>query len=260
LFTRELAVAFEVYAQYYDALYLEKDYEAECEFVEGLFQRYGVGPLLRNILDLGCGTGGHVLPLARRGYQVTGVDRSPEMLRVARQKAAEAGLAPEFVEGDIRDLALGREFDAVISMFAAVGYQTTNDDLVRALRTARRHLTPGGLFVFDVWFGPAVLAQRPSDRYRIVERGDERIVRFAHPELDIVAQVVRVNYVVWHVREGRLLQEVEETHPMRFFFVQEVAHYLETSGFQLLHACPFMAPDRALTDQDWNMAVVAQAV
>jgi len=64
-----------LYAGTYDALYQDKDYEAECDFLQQVFARYAQAPI-RAILDLGCGTGGHALPLARRGYALTGVDRS----------------------------------------------------------------------------------------------------------------------------------------------------------------------------------------
>ena len=75
------------YAQFYDILYQDKDYEAECDFLEQIFDRYAPGPV-RTILDLGCGTGGHTLPLARRGYEVVGVDRSEKMLAEARRDDA----------------------------------------------------------------------------------------------------------------------------------------------------------------------------
>ena len=136
------------YANYYDTLYREKDYEKDCDFLEQILEELSSEPISR-ILDLGCGTGGHALPLARRGYDVTGVDRSEQMLAIARAKAVQANLSVEFRQGDIRNLELGQTFDAVISMFAVMSYQTTNDDIMSAFHTAKRHLEPGGLFVFD---------------------------------------------------------------------------------------------------------------
>ena len=72
------------YADAYDLLYEEKDYLAECDLLESLFQTYGEGPIHR-IIDFGCGTGNHAIPLASRGYQVTGVDRSVNMLSQAEK-------------------------------------------------------------------------------------------------------------------------------------------------------------------------------
>ena len=248
-----------VYAGAYDALYQDKDYEAECDFLEQIFARYAQAPI-RTILDLGCGTGGHALPLARRGHTVTGVDHSETMLAEARRKIISQGVGScDFVQGDIRTLDLGQTFDAVIAMFAVISYQTANADLAAAFAAARRHLVPGGLFVFDVWFGPAVLAERPEDRYKVIASDAERIVRFAHPELDILSHTVRVNYKLWRIRGRQIVDEVDESHLMRFLFPQETVHYLNEAGFKLLRWCPFMEFDRLPTERDWNVAVIAAA-
>ena len=253
---------FGAYAAYYDTLYQDKDYEAECDFLEQIFAQYAQAPV-RTILDLGCGTGGHTLPLTWRGYAVTGVDRSEQMLATAQAKASSAlerSNVPTFERADVRTLDLGRTFDAAIAMFAVISCQTTNDDLLAAFCTARRHLEPGGLFVFDAWFGPAVLTERPSDRYKVVERDGERIIRFASPTLDVLRHTVRVDYKVLRLKDGQVLDEVNEPHLMRFLFPQEVEYYLQRSGFRLLRLCPFMNLEGELTERDWNMIAIAEAV
>ena len=251
---------FAEYAGFYDALYRDKDYEAEVDFLVDTFARYGVAP--RNILDLGSGTGNHDLPLARRGYQVVGVDQSPAMVAQARRKADEAGLTgrAEFVVGDVRSLELGRPFDAVVSMFAVVSYMRTNDDLRGMFATARRHLEPGGLFVFDGWFGPAVLTQRPAAKTKVVELpGGEVVRRTATPALDVLAQTVTVTYDVERTSGGRVVETSHESHTVRFLFAQEVSAFLEAAAFELLVLAPFMELDRQPTADDWNVSVVARA-
>ncbi|MFC2046631.1 class I SAM-dependent DNA methyltransferase [Chloroflexota bacterium] len=124
----------QVYADQYDLLYADKDYEAECDLLVQVFQRYGNGPI-RTILDLGCGTGNHAFPLAKRGYQVTGVDRSVDMLAQAERKANETPVVagyhhPAFHQGDVRKLDWGQQFDAVLVMFTVLGYQLTNDHVL----------------------------------------------------------------------------------------------------------------------------------
>src|SRR5207253_8134038 len=124
---------------------------------------------------IGCGTGNHSWPLARRGYRMTGADRSTAMLDRAKEKASTENLGdltPAFEHGDIRELDLHRTFDAVLMMFAVLGYQLTNDDVSAALGTVRRHLEPGGLFVCDVWYGPAVLSIRPGERVKSTSTAD----------------------------------------------------------------------------------------
>lgn len=145
------------YAGVYDWLYTDKDYAAERDLLEQLFWRHAAGKV-GAILDLGCGTGGHAFPLLERGYQVVGVDRSEGMLSQAIRKLAalppEASSGLEFLQGELQTLELDRSFDAVLMMFAVLGYQTTNAEVLAALDTARRHLTPGGLLIFDLWYGP----------------------------------------------------------------------------------------------------------
>src|SRR5918999_826846 len=91
------------YADAYDVLYKDKDYVEESRLLDRLLQTYGNGPV-RSVLDLGCGTGNHALPLAKRGYAVVGVDRSAGMLKSARKKAASGQVdgKPNFYHGDIR--------------------------------------------------------------------------------------------------------------------------------------------------------------
>src|SRR5436190_6419443 len=124
------------YAEMYDSLYASKDYERECDRLEQAFRL--AGRKVRQVLDLGCGTGNHAIPLARRGYSVYGVDRSPDMLQRARHKVSLAGGGDvQFVLGDLRAVQLERCFDACVLMFAVLGYQTTNHDVMAALPNVR---------------------------------------------------------------------------------------------------------------------------
>src|SRR5437867_1827851 len=146
------------FARYYDIIYHGLvNYEGDVNFLEAVFRRYRVKP--RTILDLGCGTGNHDIPLARRGYRVTGLDQSSAMLSVARKKTAESRVRVRFVRADMRSFRFGKQFDAVLCMFGAFGYILPRRDVVRALRSVRAHLGPGGLFIFEFWQGSATRAE-----------------------------------------------------------------------------------------------------
>ena len=246
----------QVYGDAYDSMYADKDYAAECKLIEDLFARYAHSKV-RDVLDLGCGTGNHAVPLARSGYTVVGVDRSAEMLRHARAKGA--GTHASFIEGDIRTLDLGRQFDAVLTMFAVLGYQTANADVIAALQTARRHLKPGGLFVYDVWYGPAVTAQRPSDRVRVIPVNGGRILRVASGQLDSGRQMCTVRFHLWRFAGDRLIAESEEVHPMRYFFPQELGLLLESAGFAPVRLGAFPAVEVDPDETTWNVLGVARA-
>lgn len=251
---------FDKYAQFYDAVYRDKDYVAECNFIEEIFKSYSAVPIT-SILDLGCGTGGHALPLAKRGYHVTGIDQSSSMIASARNKTTDTGNAGRvnFSTGDIRHIHLETTFDAVISMFSVVGYMITNEDVLSFFRTARKHLKSGGLFLFDIWSGPTVLSQRPLDRYKIIGNTSDRIIRFSHPEIDLYHHTVDVHYELLHLQNNLVTAQASELHKVRFFFPQEITLYLELTGFIVRNMCPFMHLERRMSDKDWEMTIVAEA-
>lgn len=241
------------YAAAYDALYEEKDYDAECDLVERVFAQYGDGEF-HALLDLGCGTGNHAVPLARRGYEVIGVDRAEAMLDLAREKAGDDA---SYLLGDIRDLRLGRAFDAVLVLFAVLGYQHADEDVLAALRTARAHLRPGGLLLFDVWYGPAVMREKPEHRERTVESEAGRIVRSSDGRLDLEQNICTVDFRVRRFEGDELVSETEEAHEMRYFFADELERLLADTGLKLLRLGAFPDIDAEPDDTTWNVLAVA---
>jgi SAM-dependent methyltransferase len=248
---------FDSYAQYYDLFYREKDYPREVDYVDALIKKYATNDP-RTILDLGCGTGAHAVLLARKGYRVTGVDHSDAMLAVAEEKKRQCESSVEFEKGDISTVRLQRSFDAAIAMFAVMGYQTTNERLESTLLNVWHHLNHDGLLIFDAWFGPAVIIQKPHDRVFVVKEGAGEIIRLARPVLDILTHTVSVNYTVLHIEDNMQLDHVEETHRMRFFFPKELDFMLAKTGYEVLGMHPFMKLDGDLTENDWNMTVIAK--
>lgn len=240
------------YASVYDTLYAEKDYEAECDQLVAVFKQHGS---VKKVLDLGAGTGNHAIPLATRGYDVTGVDLSAGMVAQARVKAAERGLPIEFHQGDIRTASVPGTFDAALMMFAVLGYQTTNADVAASLRTARRHLKPGGLLVFDVWHAPAVLRSPPGDRVRVQPASGGRVIRLTSPELDAVDHLCRVRFRTLAISGSAIERETDEVHVMRFFSVPELRAHLEAAGFGEPRFSAF--PAGPLTPDTWNLMCVA---
>ena len=252
------AIFGQAYASAYDAFYAEKDYEAECDLVERTFRGFETNRV-RSVLDLGCGTGNHALRLARRGYAVTGVDLSPDMLRLARAKGVDAGVGVEWREGDVRSVDAGGPFDAALLMFAVLGYQHRNEDVLATFRNIRRHLRPGGLLAFDAWYGPGVLADPPGSRSRLVETADGPLTRSVTSKLDVRRHLCHVHYRLSRLHAGREDSVADETHVVRYFFPMELELLLEISGFELLALGDFEAPEREPDERSWNAFVIARA-
>jgi SAM-dependent methyltransferase len=244
------------YADSYDALYADKDYGAECDLLEEIFR--GAGRPIRSVLDLGCGTGRHSVELARRGYEVTGVDLSEAMLERARRRAVDrAAGRTAFVRGDIQTVQLGMRFDAVVSMFAVVGYQIGDAAVRSTLANVRRHLETGGLFVFDVWYGPAVLAVGPSVRVKVVTTEAGAIERRAVGTLEPEGHVCSVTYELTRRRVGLPDVTAFETHRMRYFFETELGGFLEASGLALRSVSAFPDVQNPPSAASWNVLVAA---
>ena len=223
---------FKDYAAYYDLLYQNKDYEGESGYVDRLIKKYH--PCAKTVLDLGCGTGRHAHSLAKRGYQVTGIERSESMLSVAKELEASRDGSLVFHQGDIRDFSLNQTFDAVISLFHVISYLEKNEDLEATLSNIRRHLDKGGIFIFDFWYGPAVLTDRPSTRHKMIENDVFKISRFADPVMFPNDNRVDVHYslTVEHKKNG-FVHDMKETHKMRYWFMPEILMFLERAQLEV---------------------------
>lgn len=246
------------YANVYDTLYRDKDYDGEVALLQRIFRQYSPRDV-RRVLDLGCGTGNHSLRLAKLGYEVAGVDQSAEMLALAEAKTREQNVRVALHHSRITEFRSPEQFDAALLMFAVLGYHTSNADVLGALQTARRQLVTGGLLVFDVWYGPAVLAQRPGERVRVLDHASGTTIRATQATLDTRSHTCRVDYRVWELAGDRVAGRTAESHLMRFFFPQELMLLLQMTGFELVRFGAFPDLDQEPGDLTWNVMVVASA-
>ena len=238
-------------ATVYPLLYAGKPYAREAAAVDALIRERV--PDAREVLELGCGPGLHAALLARRGYRVTGVDRSAAMLAQARPARGVT-----LLRGDLRTARLGRTFDAVVSLFHVFSYLSGARDLRAALRTAAEHLEPGGLLLFDCWYAPAVAADPPRPRVKIVE--DDRLVveRAVFPSFDRAARrvAVRYDFEVLDKRSGRR-RTFRETHRMRAWTRAELERALAAEGFARPAGFEWLT-GRPLSARTWGACFVAR--
>jgi SAM-dependent methyltransferase len=228
---------FESYAHYYDLLYQDKDYIAEVNFIVKMLEFYAQNA--SKILDLGCGTGSHAILLAKQGYQIQGVDFSEEMIQRAnhrlQQLPDEIINGVQFTLGDIQNIRLNQKYDVILSLFHVFSYQVDNDSLLAAFATVKEHLQPGGVFIFDVWYGPAVLSDRPTVRIKRLENEQIKITRIAEPTLYPNENLVEVNYQVFiENKHERVTHKLQETHKMRYFFKPEIEFFLQQSDLKVI--------------------------
>ena len=239
---------FRKYSAFYDLLYQDKDYAAEAEYVACSIR--SVVPAARTILELGSGTGRHGRLLADMGFEVHGIDRSADMVSIARAAAVPAAsskIAGIFSceVGDICTARLGRSFDAVISLFHVMSYQTTNEALQAAFAVAAEHLVPGGAFLFDVWHGPAVLSQGVSRRVKEVTGKRHRVKRTTLPQLDLHGNTVKVLFEMeCEDFTTSTVARFSEQHEMRYLFANDIAFFSARCGMQQVASEEFLTGQR----------------
>jgi SAM-dependent methyltransferase len=225
---------FDAYSAYYDLLYRDKDYAGEVAFLDELIQAEQSGS--KSILDLGCGTGIHDWLLAERGYAVHGIDRSSNMLERAAARAGAHPLAakvPRFSQGDLTDFSVGSRFDVVVALFDVISYLTDYESLQAAFSNIKASLKPGGLLVFDCWYGPAVYTQRPGTRVRRMENEQIALTRIAEADFDCRRNRIDVRYEIFvKSKQHGEVEILSEVHPMRCYFDDELIHLL--AGFGLV--------------------------
>ncbi len=244
---------FSAYSRYYDLLYKDKDYAGEVTYIKALLTRHGVEQ--GNLLEFGSGTGKHGRLLAQQGYKVHGIERSADMVAQAPQ---DAGFSCQ--QGDICTVQIDRTFDAVLSLFHVLSYQTSNADLIAVCANAARHLAHNGMFIFDFWYSPAVYTQCPSVRVKRIADAQVEITRLAEPDLHPNKNRVDVNYTIF-ARDTATgsMQTVTETHPMRHFSLPEIDLLAQMTGFKRIVAEEFVSGKPAGVDT-WGVCVVLQKI
>jgi SAM-dependent methyltransferase len=253
---------FDSYAHYYDILNQGKKYAEEANCVHQLIQKNV--PNAKELLEFGCGTGLHAAELTKFGYNIYGIDQSQAMLALAESRyltlPEEQKKRLSFAQADIRHFKLNKKFDAVIALFHVVSYLTTNMDMLSAFRTVREHLRPGGVFIFDCWYGPGVLTDRPTVRVREWEDDASTIIRIAEPKLHPNENIVDVTYLIniYDKASGRM-NRFSEVHRMRYLFLPELQMMLETAGMKI---CAYHEWNntRKVSFDSWVLAVSAAAV
>ncbi len=222
-----------VQARYFDAHYaVKRDPRRDADFYLSL-AREQAGP----VLELGCGTGRLLLPIAREGFPCTGLDPAPEMLKVLRAKQPPPTL--RLVPGTMQELDLGDDrFTMIFAGFRSLQHLYTVEDQLASLARVRRHLAPGGLFAFDVFapkFDRVSVAERPEQEEARFELDGEEVILRSRVRNEPDRQLLHVHFCYERSRGGEIVGEHRLTFRMRYYFRYELEHLLHRSGFDDLN-------------------------
>ena len=192
----------------YYALGYRWNTKVECDFLEAVLTAHGIAG--KSLLDIGCGTGRHALELVKRGYRVTGVDPSREMLAFLSAEAARAKLPVATVAGDLRRLNVEGTFDAAYCVMDTFRFLLTNEEVLAHLRAVAQRLNPGGVYVTDFWV-PRQWDMIGNEVHQWEQtEGDTtiRVFYLQHPDsIDPVHQTFE-DELVFEVQKGDTVQEI----------------------------------------------------
>jgi SAM-dependent methyltransferase len=231
------------YPRYY-AIGYQWNTGAECDFIEACLKAHGRFEAPRSgakkgaLLDIGCGTGRHLLELARRGYGVTGVDLRPEMIAHVKEAAAKAKLPVAAAVDDLRRLKVQGVYDLAFCFMDTFRFLLTNEDIIAHLRTVAGLLVPGGLYLTDFWV-PHQWDQMGGEIHQWEQAEGATTVKvfyLQHPEtIDPIAQTFEDELIFQVTEDGREREIRGGRTRTRLMMPQEFRALVEASGaFDLL--------------------------
>ncbi len=214
--------------QHYDML--TREFIDDIPFYSRMAKKYG-----QPILELACGTGRITIPLARKGWQVTGLDPTESMLTEARRKAASANVTIEWIQADCRDFELGKKFNLIFFPFNSIAVLHDSEDIAACFNCVRNHLKKNGRFIIDI-FNPRfdILMRNPNERFPVTEYPDPTgSGQVVVTESNVYDRASQINYIKWHYKFGDAPEEIVEDLNLRIFFPQELDALLQLHGFEI---------------------------
>lgn len=216
-------------SEHYDA-FNEKNSEPINQTIEKLLKKYKV----KSVLDLTCGTGSQVFYLAKHGYEVVGADINSKMLTIAKKKTKKEKLDIPFLKGDMRSIQLG-QFDAVITIFNAIGH-LTKADFEKAIKNVHRNLKKGGIYIFDIFnlsyfMKDNNITKLTIDWQEILNGKKIRDIQYS----TIDEKGILASYTLSFIQKGSQKSKISRSiNTLQIYTAKQLKEMLERNGFKVL--------------------------
>lgn len=248
--------AYTDFAYVYDTFMDNTPYEEWCDYLVDILKSHNIESEL--LLDLGCGTGTLTEMLAKRGYDMIGVDYSQEMLDIAMEKKAESGHEILYLLQDMREFELYGTVAGIVCVCDSINYLLTEEDVLTTLKLANNYLDPKGLMIFDFntvhkyrdVIGDTTIAENRDDCSFIWDN-------FYHEEEGINEYEVTF-FMQLEEKDGEpLFRRFEETHYQRGYTLEQMVSLVEKAGLRFLSAVDFDTKE-PVTEESERILIIAQ--
>lgn len=233
------------YSNIYNQIYKKKNYIKESKYIITLLKKNKV--IKKNILEFGLGTGGHAKYLLSKNYNLVGIDKSPDMLRIAKK-------IPKLkcILGDIRSIRLNKKFDAILSLFHVINYMLTSSDINNFFKNAKAHLGTNGLLIFDIW------------NYKAVKNGkfsESKFFKMKNYDIEKISQsktkknIITINFKYTLKKKRKITSSFVEQHKIRYFSFKEICFFANKNNFKLIHVYKMLTFSKPLKNDKYSCYV-----
>ena len=243
------------YAVIYDFLYTKKNYIKEFLLIKKIIKKNLFKPT--HLLDLGCGTGQYSNLMTKLNLKVTGVDRSNNMLNIAKKKYKK-NKKLNFIKSEIEKINIKKKFDIISALFHILSYQTSTSKIDNFFSKSHFHLNKNGILIFDFWYTDGVYNLQNPLRVREINNKSHQIVRITISKwFKKVNQIVDSHNLIVMDKKNKKISKFSEVHKMRYFDLKFIKKKLTKHKFKFIKSLD-LETGKQLTSKSWGALVVAK--
>lgn len=244
----------ENYSKYYDLIYSKKNYKKETHLIENILKKYA----LKNnkLLDMGCGTGKYSDLLTRKGFEVTGIDKSYHMIKIAKRNFYK-NKKVKFLNSNLLKFNTKKKFDIISALFHILSYQINEKKINNFFKNSQKLLVKNGILIFDFWFLPGVINLKQPNKFREIKKKSLKILRTTSSRW--LKNINRIDdlHEMYIFKNKKLILNFSETHKMRYFDLKFIKKKLTIHKFKFLK-CIDIDTGRFPTNNSWGALVIAK--
>lgn len=244
----------ENYSKLYDVIYRKKNYKKETNLIKKIIKKYF--PKSKDLLDMGCGTGKYSYLLTKQGFDVTGIDKSKHMIRIAKEKYKK-NKRLNFVNFNLLHYSSKKKFGIISALFHILSYQIKNDQIDSFFKISNNLLIKDGILIFDFWFLPGVVNLKQPNKYRIIKKKNLKILRLTKSKWMKNKNRINDIHQVYIFKKNTIISNFTEIHKMRYFDMKFIKKKLTEHKLKFLK-CLDLDTGYFPSKNSWGALVIAK--